>query len=121
MLRLHLTPDQRAELQQLRRERTLKPAERDRVEMVLLSAAGWTVPQIAGHLAYCAQTVRRVFAQFNETGPAGLRHQRPGPAPDLARRQQVEAALTRLLEQPRTWTVGQLAAALEEAGLPLSL
>jgi transposase len=120
MIRLKLTPEQRAALQELRRDRSLKPAERDRVEMALLSDAGWRVPQIAEHLGYCAATVRRIFAQFDQTGPAGLRHRAPGPAPDASRREQVETALRQLLEQPRTWTAGQLAAALEAEGLALS-
>jgi transposase len=120
MIRLKLTSDQRAVLQEMRRDRTLKPAERDRVEMALLSDAGWTVPRIAQHLGYCDQTVRRVFAQFGQTGRAGLRHRAPGPAPDASRREQVEAALRELLEQPRTWTAPQLAAALGEQGIALS-
>jgi hypothetical protein len=41
-----------------------------------------------------------------------LWHQRPGPPPDTARREQVTAALDRLLDQPRTWTAAQLAQAL---------
>ncbi len=44
MLRLRLTPDERTAVQALRRDRTLTPAERDRVEMVLLSADGWSSP-----------------------------------------------------------------------------
>ena len=120
MLRLKITPDQRAAIQEMRRDRTLKPAERDRVEMALLSDAGWRVPRIAEHLGYCAATVRRVFVQFDQTGPAGLRHHKPGPAPDLPRRERVEAALRELLEQERTWTAPQLAAALGERGIELS-
>lgn len=41
MLRLHLTDADRAAVQALRRDRTLTPAERDQVEMLLLCAAGW--------------------------------------------------------------------------------
>src|SRR5918998_6443447 len=120
MIRLKLTPDQRVALQTMRRDRTMKPAERDRVEMALLSDAGWPVPRIAQHLGYCDQTVRRVFAQFGQTGPAGLRHRAPGPAADVARRERVEAALRELLEQARTWTAPQLATALGEQGIALS-
>src|ERR671933_177276 len=47
MIRVILTDPERAAVQALRRDATLRPAERDRVEMVLLSAAGWTARQLA--------------------------------------------------------------------------
>src|SRR5215211_5559052 len=120
MLRVKVTPEQRAELEQLRRAPGLRLIERDRVEMVLLSIAGWTVPRIAEYLKYCPATVRRLFVRFEAEGVTGLRRRRPGPPPDQGRRTQVTAELTRLLEQPRTWTTRQLAAALEDAGIRLS-
>src|SRR3712207_9238088 len=86
MIRLKLTPDQRATLQALRRDRTLKPAERDRVEMALLSDAGWTVPQIAEHLGYCAQTVRRAVAHLGPGGPARAGQHTTRPGADVPRR-----------------------------------
>lgn len=116
-----MTPEQRAELENPRRVRGLQPIERDRVEMVLLSVSGWTVPQIATYLKCCQATVRRVFVRFEEQGAAGLRSRLPGPPPDHARRAQVTTELARWLEQPRTWTTRQLAAALAEAGMRLSL
>lgn len=120
MIRLTLTDEQRAVVQAARRDPTLSPAERDRVEMVLLSAAGWSAPAIAQHLGYCAATVRTVLKGFPETGVAGLARQRPGPAPDEARRQQVSGALGALLSAERTWTAAQLAAALRTQGIALS-
>ena len=120
MIRLTLSDDVAAAVRALRRDPTLAPTERDRVEMVLLSAAGWTPPTIAGHLGYCAATVRTVLKAFAETGVAGLRRKRPGPPKDAARRQQVITALDRLLEQERTWTAAQLAAALADEGIALS-
>jgi transposase len=119
MLRITLTPDQHDQLRSLRRDPTLSPADRDRVEMLALSAAGWGVPAIAAHLGYHPETVRRLFHRFPEAGFAVVRHRPPGPGPDLARRARIEAALTRLLQQERTWTAAQLAAALRERGLPL--
>src|ERR671936_3216875 len=112
MLHITLTADQQTELQSLRRDPTLRPADRDRVEMLALSAAGWPVGRIAEHLGYHPETVRRLFRRFPAAGLAGVRHQPPGPGPDLERRRRVEAALTRLLSQPRTWTAAQLAEAL---------
>jgi transposase len=107
-------------VQRLRRDATLTPPERDRVEMVLLSAGGWSPPRIAAHLDYHVATVRRVLLHFQDTGSPSLRRQRPGPLPDAARRAQVAAALDRLLDQDRTWTTVQLAAALAERDIRLS-
>lgn len=107
-------------VQTLRRDRSLNPAERDRVEMVLLSAAGWSPPRIAAHLAGHPATVRKALKAFLAEGPAGLRQGHPGPPPDLARRAQVTAALDALLGQDRTWTAAQLATALRAQGIALS-
>ena len=106
-------------LQALRRDKTLKPSERDRVEMVALSAAGWKVSDIARHLGCCEETVRRVFRQYKAEGMQAMRHDLPGPEPDLARRGQVEGALKELLSESRTWTAGQLAEALHKRGITL--
>ncbi len=120
MLRITLSPDQRGAAQVARRDPTLTPLERDRVEMVLLSAGGWSPPAIAQHLGYHATTVRTALKAFAACGLPGLWHQRPGPPPDLVRREQVTRALDRLLDQPRTWTAAQLAQALRADRIRLS-
>jgi putative transposase len=112
MIRLTLSDPERDAVQALRRDRTLAPAERDRVEMVLLSDAGWSPPRIAAHLACHPVTVRSVLTRFPTTGVAGLRRGRPGPPPDGVRRAQVTTALHALLGHDRTWTAAQLATAL---------
>jgi transposase len=120
MLRISLTPEDRAAVEALRRDPMLRPADRDRVEMVLLSAAGWTVPQLASHFHCCQQTVRRLLHGFAADGLPALRHQPRGPAPDAERREQIEQALSALLAQERTWTSAQLAEALPAHGIQLS-
>ncbi len=121
MLRLRLTPDEQAAVQALRRDASLSPPARDRVEMVCLADAGWAAPAIAAHVGYNPVTVRRLLRRFPESGVAGLRRRPPGPLPDTARREQVEAALHALLDRDRTWTAAQLAVALgEEFGIALS-
>jgi putative transposase len=120
MIRITLNADERAAVQAARRDPTWTPPERDRIEMMILSAAGWTPPAIAQHLGYCAATVRTVLRGFLASGLASLRRQRSGPPKDLARRAQVTAVLDRLLAQPRTWTAAQLATALQEEGIRLS-
>lgn len=47
MVRARLSPEQEAAVRAVRRAAPLSPAEGDRVEMVLLSAAGWSPPWIA--------------------------------------------------------------------------
>lgn len=81
MIRIFLPPAERAIVQRLRRDAALTPAERDRVEMVFLSADGWSPPRIAAHLGYNAATVRRILLRFQGSGPPSLRRQRPGPPP----------------------------------------
>ena len=120
MIRVTLSPEQAEAVRALRRDGSLSPAERDRVEMVLLSAEGWPPPGIAAHLGYCAATVRTVLRGFPTTGVAGLRRKRPGPPRDVARRERVTAALDRLLGRERTWTAAQLAPALADDGIDLS-
>ena len=120
MIRLRLTDEDRTAVRAVRTDRTLSPAERDRVEMVLLSDAGWAPPRIAAHLGYCAATVRTVLVGCSTGGPAGLRRKRPGPPKDAERATTVTTALDRLLGQDRTWTAAQLAAALASEGIALS-
>jgi transposase len=121
MLRLRLTAEERDAVQALRRDPTLAPAERDRVEMVCLADAGWGAPAIAAHLKYNPVTVRRLLRRFPQTGVAGLRRRPPGPPPDTVRRERVGAALDALLDRDRTWTAAQLATALgAEFGIALS-
>src|SRR5690349_20996643 len=109
MLRIALSPEQQAELQALRRDRSLAPAERDRMEMLALSAADWPVAAIAAHLGRHPETVRRLFRRFPAEGLAAVRQEPPGPPPDVGRRTAVEGALRALLGQGRTWTSAQLA------------
>lgn len=121
MLYVQLTSEGRDAVSALRRDPSLSLSDRDRVEMVLLSEQDWSVPQIASHLGYCQATVRRLFKQFNEEGVGALRHKPPGPPKDTDRTQAVQTALTTLLSLERTWNATQLAHALKEQGIHLSL
>ncbi len=120
MRRITLSPTDREAVQALRRDRRLTPHEGDWVEMVLLSAGGWSPPRIASHLRCHPETVRRLLKRFQQTGPTVLRQRRTGPPPDAARRQQVVTALNDLLGEDRTWTARHLAAALAAQGIHLS-
>src|SRR6516164_6897101 len=118
MIHTTLTEVQRAELQALRCT-ALPAVARDRLEMVLLSAAGWSPPRIAAHLGRYPQTVRKALHDFQRRGPQAFHPDRPGPAPDVGRRDRILALLRDLLGQDRTWTSAQLAEALVPYGIPV--
>ena len=111
MLRTSLTDSQRTELQALRRT-DLPAVARDRLEMVLMSAAGWSPPKIARHLGRHPHTVRAAIKGFAARGTTAFYPDIPGPDPDHDRRAMVAARLSELLGQERTWTARQLADAL---------
>src|SRR3954452_20587334 len=111
MLRTSLTDSQRADLRALRRT-GLPAVARDRLEMVLLSAAGWSPPRIAGHLGRHPHTVRAALKGFAARGPEAFYPDKPAPAPDHVLRAKVAGKLRELLGQDRTWTSRQLAEAL---------
>jgi transposase len=119
MIRIQLSQTSRDELQQMRRE-DLPAKVRDRLEMVLLADAGWTAARIAEHLGCGYRTALNVLNDFRDRGRDALVPRRRGPAPDTARREQVDGRLRDLLGQDRTWTSAQLAEALREPGIALS-
>src|SRR3954447_22869014 len=119
MIRVRLDDSARAELHALRRA-DLPAVARTRLEIVLLSDAGWSAPRLAAHLGVHPHTARAALKGFAARGVAALYPDRPGPEPDHARRADVTGRLRDLLGQERTWTSPQLAAALREQGLALS-
>ena len=64
MYRITLTDEQRRELRARTRRKDLAPSTRDRLEMVRLSDAGWSVPRIARHLGQHEHTVRPWIKAF---------------------------------------------------------
>lgn len=118
MLRIQLDDTTRGALHELRR--TDLPAKvRDRLEMVLLSDAGWSGPRIAAHLGCHPHTARSALKGFLQRGQAALWPDRTGPGPDAQRREQVAEALRALLGQDRAWTSRQLSCALLSEGIAL--
>lgn len=111
IIRVCLTPEQREELTQRARERTLAPRLRERLEMVRLSDLGHTIPQIAQTLDHHEQTVRKYLKAFLADGFAAL-PDRPIPGrPPTIRRADLDA-LGQLLDaaaaRGETWTTPRL-------------
>lgn len=120
LLRVSLTPAQRAELNASARQRDLSPRLRDRLEMVRLSDLGHSVEQIAAALGCHHTTVRRQLHAFQRSGFDGLRPIPPKGRPPRLQPAHV-AALEQLLDEAaaggptsRTWTLPQLCAWLDE-------
>ena len=118
MIRTPIDDATRDELQALRRN-PIPPRVRDRVEMLLLSDAGWSPPRIAIHLGVGAQTVRDLLRAFLARGLDALYPFRSGPDPNTAHLDRVADELRRLLAEERTWTSRQLSQALAEQGIVL--
>jgi len=121
LYRVCLTEEQRAELKERTRQTGLPARTRDRLEMVRLSAAGWSIPKIARHLQLSEQQVRFWIKRFLAAGFDALPDQpHVGQASRLT--PALLAALKAELEQgERTWTAGQLAEWLaREHGVRLS-
>jgi transposase len=114
LYRVHLTEAQRQELKQLTRTAGLAPRTRERLEMVRLSDAGWSVPQIAQCLQAHPQTVRYWIKRFLTHGFAGLPDQPHPGQPSAFTPAILEALRQELAKGDRTWTAPQLAAWLAE-------
>ena len=109
MSRVHLNQAQQQELQWRTRQHRLAPQTRDRLEMVRLSNAGWSIPKIARYLHAHEQTVRRWVKTFLQAGFEALADKpRPGKpsaiGPDIL--EQVNAWLQ---QGQRTWNAPQIA------------
>jgi len=99
------------------RDRTHAPGVlarvRDRLEMIRLADAGWTVPRIARHFGYHDQTVRKYVKAFLADGVAALPDRpRPGRPPRVTAGH-LDALEVLLDTGGRAWTTPQLVDWLE--------
>src|SRR5215510_7539347 len=93
MLRLVLSPDEYARLEQTRRT---QPHLAERCHYVLLNAQGWSVPYIAQRLDRNAHTIRTWLKAYRTEGLAGLRNT-PQPGRPATKGQGVTKQLEQLL------------------------
>lgn len=109
MYRIALTDDQRHDLRQRTRQVGLAPSTRDRLEMVRLSDAGWSVPRIARHLGQHEQTVRLWIKAFLQGGFAALPNKPRGGKQSALTPAILAAIRAELAKGERTWTATHLA------------
>jgi transposase len=112
MLRLVLSPEEHALLEQTRRTR---PQLAERCHYILLNAQGWSVPQIAQRLDRNEHTIRTWLKAYRSAGLPGL-HNTPQPGRPATKGQHVTEQLEQLLSHSPShfgyiedgWTVNLL-------------
>ncbi len=109
MYRITLTDEQRQELRQRTRQAAIAPSTRDRLEMVRLSDAGWSVPTIARHLGLHEQTVRAWIKAFLDGGLTALTNKPRGGKESALTPAMLDAVRAEVAKGTRTWTAAQLA------------
>jgi len=121
MYRITLSDDQRADLRERTRQARIAPSTRDRLEMVRLSDAGWSVPRIARHLGQHEQTVRTWIKAFLAGGFDALPNKPRGGKESALSAPMLEGVRAEVATGTRTWTAAQLAAwVAERHGVRLS-
>ncbi len=114
MIRVVLTDAQRVEIGVRARCAEITPRTRDRLEMIRLADAGWTIPRIARHLGCHSQTVRAYVKVFLANGFDALPDRpRPGRPPRITDAH-LDALEVQLDAGGRTWTTPQLVAWLDQ-------
>ncbi len=109
MYRITLTDEQRQALRQRTRQADIAPSTRDRLEMVRLSDAGWSVPTIARHLGQHEQTVRAWIKAFLDGGFNALTNKPRGGKESALTPAMLDAVRAEVAKGTRTWTAAQLA------------
>lgn len=109
MYRITLSDDQCRELRERARQAGLAPSTRDRLEVVRLADAGWSVPRIARHLGQHEQTVRAWIKAFLAGGFDALPNKSRGGKRSALSAPMLESARAEVATGRRTWTAAQLA------------
>lgn len=121
MYRITLSDEQRRALRERTRQAGLAPSTRDRLEMVRLSDAGWSVPRIARHLGQHEQTVRTWIKAFLVGGFDALPNKPRGGKQSALSAPLLEDVRAEVATGRRTWTATQVAAwVAEHHGVHLS-
>ncbi len=122
MYRIHLSTEQREDLRCLVRQTGLAPSTRERLEMVRLSDAGWSILRIARYLGQHEQTVRAWIKAFLAGGFAALSNKPRGGKQSALTPTLLDALRAEIAQGQRTWTAAQAAAWLaERSGVRLSV
>src|ERR671932_1033847 len=107
MYRIALTDEQRQELRPRTHQAGITPTIRDRLEMVRLSDAGWSLPTIARHLGQHEQTVRAWIKAFLDGGFDALPNKPRGGKASALTLPMLDTGRTEVAKGEHTWTAAQ--------------
>lgn len=108
MYRVILTTEQRVELNRRTHQAPVVPSTRDRLEMIRLSDAGWSIPKIARHLRQHEQTVRFWIKAYLDGGFDALANKPRGGKTSVLTPQILAALVAEVSKGERTWSAGQI-------------
>jgi transposase len=108
MYRLHLTQEQYRERFRRTQLPDLAPCVRDRLEMIRLCDAGWSIPRIAAWLQQHEQTVRYWIKAFLEGGFDALEDKPHGGKLSQLTPAIVEAVFDHVRTTKQTFTAAQI-------------
>jgi len=109
LYRVHLTPEQRRELQRRAHARGVMPRTRDRLEMVRLSDTGWSIPKIALHLQISEVRVRYWIKRYLAGGFDALPDAPHLGKPSTLTPAILEAVRQQIRSSETTWTAAEVA------------
>lgn len=109
MYQVHLSDEQRLELQRRAHAPEVMPRTRDRLEMVRLSDAGFTIPWIARHLGHSERRVRHWVKQFLTHGFDALPDQAHPGQRSAVTPAMIAALHAQMATSPQAWTARQIA------------
>ena len=114
MYRIHLTDEQATELNRRCHDAKTTPRTRDRLEMLRLCNAGWSIPKIARHFGRTESRVRHWIKIFLCEGFDALEGKKgPGATPRITK-VILQEINTLVGQDGRTWTAPQVVAWLQE-------
>jgi transposase len=114
MYRVHLTPEQLTELSRRCHDRATKPRTRDRLEMLRLAHAGWSIPKIAQHFSLTESRVRHWVKVFLAEGFDALDSAWGGGPPRKLSAPILDHLKQVVGQDGRTWTAPQVLEWLQE-------
>ncbi len=109
MYRVKLSDNEREELKRRAHEPGVMPRTRDRLEMVRLSDAGWSIPKIALHLDLSESCVRRWIKRFLVGGFDALPDQPHVGQSSALTPEMLQKVRAEIEKGERTWSAGQIA------------